>query len=46
MLWEMQIQALCVEVTVGVPDSVFVLGGSFGSMLVPGGSLANLFVSW
>ena len=28
MLWEIQIQALCAEGTVGVPGSVLVLGGS------------------
>ena len=31
MLLEMQIQALCVERTVGVPGSVLVLGGVGGS---------------
>ena len=28
VLWEMQVQAACVEGTVGVPGSVLVLGGS------------------
>ena len=47
VLWEMQIQALCVEGTVGVPGSVLVLGGSSrflvvcGSVRVPGGPLAT-----
>ena len=43
----MQIQALCVDGTVGVPGSALVLGGSSrflvvcGSVLVPSGSLAT-----
>ena len=47
VLWEMQIQALCVEGTFGVPGSVLVLSVSSrflvvcGSVLVPGGPLAN-----
>ena len=44
---EMQLQALCIEGTVGVPGTELVLGGSSrflvvcGSVLVPGGLLAN-----